>query len=666
MTTSTGAVSSAGITTPTIDVAGIVSGLIAIEQQPITTLNNQIGSYQSKISALGSIQSSLSSFQTAVQGLNSTTFNSFSATSSNSAAISATASSIAKAGSYNLTVSQLAQAQSLVAAGQVNANTAIGSGSTTTLSFDFGTIAGGTLSGGVYTGSSFTSNGSTPKTVTIDSSNNTLTGIRDAINTANIGVTASIINDGTSSPYRLVLTSNATGVSNSMKVTVSGDATLSSLLSEDPAGTQNLSQTAAAQNANLTVNGISISKASNTIGDVIQGLTLNLASTTTSPATITIAPDTKTVSSSINSFVQAYNSVVTAIQSQTSYDATTNTAGTLQGDVSLSILQSQMASLVSTTIGSDPNSFTNLSQIGIGFQKDGTLALDSTKLSSALTSNYQGVANLFVAAGTSTDSLVSYSSATSNTKTGTYAVNISQLATQGSATGSTAAGLTITSGSNDALTLSVDGTSTSVVIPAGTYTAATLATELQSLINSSSPISAVGKSVMVNQNAGVLSLTSSSYGSSSKITIDGGNGVSNLFGTATSTTGVDVAGTINGVAATGSGQILMSTAGDSNGLSVLVQGNTTGSRGSINYTQGLSSLFNSWATSALSSNGPLTSETTQYNSSITDIQNQISALNTKIAADQTNLTNQYAQLDATLGTMNSLSSYLTQQLSRLP
>ena len=140
------ATSSAGITTPSIDVAGIVSSLMQVEQQPITTLNNQISSYNAKISALGTVQSALASFQTATQGLNNLTFNSFSATSSNTAALSATASSIAKPGNYSLTVGQLAQAQNLVVAGQASATTAIGSGASTTLTFDFGTISGGTLS----------------------------------------------------------------------------------------------------------------------------------------------------------------------------------------------------------------------------------------------------------------------------------------------------------------------------------------------------------------------------------------------------------------------------------------------------------------------------------------------------------------------------------------
>jgi flagellar hook-associated protein 2 len=661
----TGAVSTAGITTPSINVAGIVSQLILAEQQPITGLNNQISSYQSKISAIGTVQSSLASLQTASQSLNNLTFSSYAATSSNTAALSATASTIASTGNYSVNISQLAQAQSIVAAGQASATSTIGSGTSTTLTFNFGTISGGTLNTttGTYSGASFTANGSGTKTVTIGASNNTLSGIRDAINAANIGVTASIINDGSANPYRLVLTSNTTGVANSMQISVSGDATISSLLSYNPAGTQNLSQTSAAQNASFSVNGVAISKPSNTVGDVISGVTLNLAATTTSPLTLSVAPNTSAVSQAINNFVKAYNGAVQTIQNLTSYDPTTKTAGTLQGDISLSLIQSQLASLIGQNMGSNPASYNNLSQIGIGFQQDGTLAVDATKLNNALTSNYQGVAGLFIASGTASDSLVKYVSATSNTTAGTYNVNVTQLATQGTATGSTAAGLTITTGSNDALTMTIDGTSTSVTLPAGTYTATSLSTQLQTLINSSTPISNAGKSVTVTANAsGVLTVTSSSYGSSSSVAAIGGNGATNLFGTPNLTTGLDVAGTIGSMAATGSGQLLTAN----NGLAISIQGGTTGSRGTITYAQGLSSLFSSQVTSMLSTSGQLASETNQFNNNIKDIQTQINDLNTRIALDQTTLTTQYSQLDAMLGTMNQLSSYLTQQLSRLP
>src|SRR5512141_3143176 len=213
-----------------LDVPTLVSQLMAVERQPIDKLNTQVSAYQAKISSFGTLSSLVSSFQTASQNL-STSLQKFAATPSDPSVLSATAGSTAVPGTYTLNVSQLAQSQNLIAAGQTSSTAAIGGGTATTVTFDFGTISGGTLTNGVYSGSTFTSNGSGTKSITIDSTNNTLAGIRDAINAAGMGVTATIVNDGSSTPYRLVLTSTSSGVSNSLKITTSGgDAAVDSLL----------------------------------------------------------------------------------------------------------------------------------------------------------------------------------------------------------------------------------------------------------------------------------------------------------------------------------------------------------------------------------------------------------------------------------------------------
>ena len=254
---SSGIIPNSGVTTPSIDVASLVSQLISVESRPLTTMNQQIGSYQAKITTLGTIQSALSSFQSTVKSLsNPSQFQQLAVTSSDSTVLSASTTTGATAGSYSMSVNSLAQPQTLVAQGQTSTTAPIGSGTSTTLSFDFGTVSG----------SAFTSNGNGTKSITIDSSNNSLSGIASAINAANMGVTASIVNDGSSAPYRLVLTSNTTGAGNSMQITAAsgGDSTLSSLLTQNYAGTQNLTQTVAAQNAQFTINGTSISSSSST------------------------------------------------------------------------------------------------------------------------------------------------------------------------------------------------------------------------------------------------------------------------------------------------------------------------------------------------------------------------------------------------------------------
>lgn len=659
-------ISAAPVTNQSIDVSSIVSQLMTVESQPVTLLQQQEAGYQTQLTALGTVKGALTSFQTAVQALTSASqYQSLNATSSSSA-VGASAASGAALGNYSVSVSTLAQAQSLVAAGQTSSTAAIGSGATTTLSFTFGTISGGTLSNGTYSGATFTPNGNGSKTVTINSTNNSLQGIADAINAANIGVSASIINDGSAAPYRLVLT-GPTGLSNSMDIAVSGDATLSSLLSENPAGTQDLTQTTAAQSSQLTVNGINVTSNSNTVTNAVQGLTFNLNGVTTSAATISVTSNTSGITSAVNSFVNAYNSLNTAIQGVASYNSSSNTAGTLMGDPMVNAIETQMHAVLNNAITGTTSTYSTLDAIGVTFQKDGSLAVDTTKLNNAISTNASDIASLFANVGKASDSLISYSNSGPNTVPGSYAVNISQVATQGSLTGSAAAGLTITQGSNDTLNLTIDGVATTVVIPPGTYTAASLATELQSLINSSSGLSAIGQSVSVTQNAGVLSITANNYGSSSSVAVTGGNGSTGLLGAApVQTNGQDVAGTINGAAATGSGQYLTSTSGNSSGLMIQVTGGTTGSRGTVSYSQGYAVSLSNIATSLLDPyNGPLAAETNGINTDITNINNQITQWQARLVNIQQALTQQYSALNTMLGTMSQTSSYLTQQLAQL-
>lgn len=661
-TSTSSATSSSGL-----DVASIVSQLMTVEQRPLTALATKEAGIQAKLSALGTIKSALSGFQSAATALSDLSkFQKMTAASSDSTMLTASALSTAATGSYTLSVSSLAQAQQLVATGQTSQTSAIGAGAATTLTFDFGTISGGTLSSGKYTGSTFTSNGGGTKTVTIGSTNNSLQGIRDAINAANIGVTASIVNDGSGTPYRLTLSSNSQGANNSIKISVAGDAAISSLLAHDPANNtgQGLTETSTAQNANFTVNGVAVSKSSNTVTDAISGVTLNLLQKTTTPVTLSVNRDTTSISSTISSFISSYNDLHKAIASVASYNSSTKQAGILQGDFAVNSTISQINRALNTAI-STAGSLSTLSQVGVSFQKDGTLSLDSAKLSAAISSSPNDIAALFATVGSATDSLVSYSSAASSVKPGTYAVKVTQLATQGNVTGLAAAGLTITTGVNDTLSVTVDGHAASLTLAAGTYTAASLASAVQAAINGASGISG-SASVGVTQTGGVFTITSGSYGSASAVAISG-NGASNLLGGApTPVAGVDVAGTIDGQTATGSGQFLTSGSGNSMGLKIQVAGGALGLRGSVTYSQGYGQVLTSLTTSLLGTNGTLNSETSGLNKSIADIGKQRDALNVRLTQIRASYTRQFSALDAMLGRMNQTQTYLAQQLANLP
>jgi len=386
-----------------LDLGTLLDQLTTAEQAPLTVIQQRQTSYQTKLSAYGQLQSMLAAFQgTANQLSKPSFFNTATATSSNTGVLSATGSTTAAPGSYAVNVTALAQAQSLVGAGQAKQDAAIGTG---TIHIDFGAITGGALDTntasptyGKYSGASFTANaGSTGFDIKIDSSNNTLQGIRDAINKANAGVTASIINDGSGTPYRLVLNSNNTGATNSMRISVAssdGTSALSDLVANDPAGTQNLQQTVTAQNAALTVNNIAIQSASNQVSGAVQGVTLSLAQTGTS--NVMVQRDTTSIQNGVQAFVTAYNNLQNAATSLSAYDPTTQTGSPLTGDGVLRTIQTQIRSVLNTPQpGSGSNAITALAQVGVTFQLDGTLALDTSKLAKAVSDNPAGVAALF-------------------------------------------------------------------------------------------------------------------------------------------------------------------------------------------------------------------------------------------------------------------------------
>jgi len=529
-----------------------------------------------------------------------------------------------------------------------------------------GLTAGSTLTNGAYSNSSFTQNSSIAGgSITLGAGNSSLQGIAAAVNAANIGVTASIINDGSNTPYRLVFTSTATGAASSMKISVSGDSTISNLLSDDPTGVQNLTQSVNGQNTNLTVNGIAVTSANDTVSGAIQGVTLNVAQTGTT--SISVAQNTSSLQSAVSAFVTAYNTLNSTFTAATSYNATTQSAGPLIGDSGVETIQNGIRQLLGGPVSGVSQSLNSLAQLGITFQNDGSLALNTATLQSAITSNASGVGALFGALGNTSDSLTSYKASTSATAAGTYAVNISQLATQGSEVGNAAPGLTITSGSNDEMDLNIDGVTATVTIPAGTYTATTLAAQIQSSINGATAISNAGSSVSVTLNSsGALSIVSQRYGSASLVNL-GGDAVSSLLGsTPTLANGVDVEGTIGGNPATGSGQVLTGLAGSPTaGLALTVNGGLVGDRGTITYSQGYANQLNTLMTSYLSSTGPISNESNSLNNNITSINTQISALNITLAAQQANYLAEFTALDTTISSLDATQTFLTQQLASL-
>lgn len=649
-----------------LDIEGIITKLMTVEAQPLQALAKKEASYQAKLTAYGTFSSAVSSFQSAAAAISgASSVNTASATSSDTSTLTAGASSLSTAGTYSINVTQLAKAQQLVAAGQASLSASIGTG---TLTFDFGTISGGAFNPvtGQYAGATFTSNGSGTHTVTISAANDSLTGIRDAVNAANIGVTATIINDGSGTPYRLAFSSKNQGASNSLKISVAGSPALDNLVGNDPAGTQHLQETVTAQDALLQINGVAVSSKSNAVSSAITGVTLNLLKTTGGvPTTVTVGKDTSAFTKQVDNFVKAYNDLSKTIKDLTAYDPKTKTAGLLIGDGVVRSVQSQIrATLTATVPGLTTGAYKSLSDVGISIQKDGTLATDSAKLSTALSANPNDVAALFASLGRPTDSLVKYVSSTSSTSVSNRAINITNIATQGTATGvAPVVSTTITAGVNDTLSVTVDGVTTSVVIAAGVYTQAGLNSAIQSAINGDASISAAGAKVAVTDVGGIVTIASGAYGSISNVTVNGGNAATNLFGAVSivGTAGTDVAGTIGGATATGSGQYLTT----SDNLKIQVQGGATGARGSVEFARGYGYLLNTLASGYFGSKGTITSKTDGINSSIDKLNEQRATLNKRLVSVEKRYRAQFSALDVTVSSLNNTSAYLTQQLTAL-
>jgi len=394
-----GSITGSPISTGPIDVNTLVSELILADSQPMNQLQQQQSGVQSKLSAYGQIQSALSSLQTTVTALTLGSAFSAEAATVTGTGVGATVTGTPPTGSYAVTVSQLAQAQSAASAPLANASTVVGTG---TLTIRLGTYNA--------TGNAFTpQSGSSPVNITINSSNDTLGGIAAAINGASAGVTATVVTDNSGS--RLALSSSNTGASNAFSLTVADadgsntDMTGLSQLAFDPtaqAGAgKNLTQTQAAQDAQYSVNGLGLTSSSNSITTAINGLTLNLtqapAAGSTLQAQVTVATDTTSVTNSVSAFVKAYNSLVTLDQGLTAYNSSTKTASVLTGDLTTNQIGSQLSSVLGGQISGGAAGYSWLANVGIDFNADGTLSLNSTKFANAMSANPNAVTRMFTA-----------------------------------------------------------------------------------------------------------------------------------------------------------------------------------------------------------------------------------------------------------------------------
>ena len=340
-----------------IDVSGAVSQILQTEAIPQQQWQAQQATLQGQTSAINTLEGLVSTLQTSLQGLGDPagTASSMSATSSNTGVVSATAAPGTAAGNHVVVVNNVATTGAWYSDPVANSTTALTAGS-----FD------------IQVGSN------SPTTITVGSGVNTLSDLVSAINGQNLGVTASVINDSTGS--RLALVSTASGTANDF--TITNDSSVG------------FTQAVQGKDASLTVDGIPISSASNSVTGAVNGLTLNLVSGSAgTEVNVAVAPDSDQIPQAVSSFVSAYNAVIQNVNSQFAFDQTSNTSGTLAGDSTVRMLQDAL--LGSGSYSSSGSAIATLGQLGITMNNNGTLTLDNSALNSAVQNNFSAVQSFF-------------------------------------------------------------------------------------------------------------------------------------------------------------------------------------------------------------------------------------------------------------------------------
>jgi flagellar hook-associated protein 2 len=661
-----------------LDIEGLVTRLMEAERlPPERRLLNREAQITSDISSLGTLKSSLADLRDSLSSVNSlATFEKRNASSSDSTKVAVTATSKAVVGDYQVSVSSLATQQSLAIRNEFSSTSeTVGTG---TLSFTFG-ATGYTADGSNNTNDTYDSfspkAGAETKTVVISSANSSLTGVRDAINAADIGITASIVGSGTS--HRLVITSDSTGAENSVQISVTGDADgsntdasgLSRLSFNATVGTSNVYQTQAASDAAFTVNGLALTSDTNAAADVIDGVTLTLKETTSGSETVTISDNKSGIKSAITTFIDGYNDYRAKITELTGYDAATGVGGPLQGDFSARTLSSQIRNIVGGRAIGYSGARSSLSELGITTGADGSLALNSTKLDAALDDGSDDVTATFARFASAPDnSGLAVASITDEVDPGTYTVAVSSLASSGSKTSGLGAAPTISSSANT-FSITVDGsTSGTIEIAAGAKgSLSALASELLTQINGDATLRDRGKSVTVSIVSGAIEIRSASVGSTSTIRlqdVEAGTVAALGFDTVQSNNGSDLSATINGVAGTASGNVLSGATGsDAEGLSFEVN---TVAGGRITVSQGLGNQLDLLLDSMLGSNNTLDSRIDSLQDRISDITDERAALQLRLNTVEARYRRQFNALDALLNEMTNTGSFVSQQLANIP
>ncbi len=639
----------------------LIEKLANAERSPVEArLNRQEEGITAQLSLFGQIQSAVTDLRLPARTLaNPSLFESKTITSGN-AAFSGSVTGKATEGTYTLEVSALAKSQTL----------------TSSLFSDKDTTKIGTGSLAIKV------NGIT-SVVTIDNNNNTLEGIAAAINEKASGtVTASVLNTG--SGYKLALNSNQTGLANAITITVAdtgdGNSTDTNGLSRLSyvTGGFNMTQSQAATDAAFKFNGVDVTRSSNTVTDLIAGVSLSLNGTNAgSPSSLIVKNDTTAVVDKVKEFVEKFNALQTLINDNSQFDPTgASENGLLLGDSTTRTIMTQVRRVLGAPVqGLTGASVQSLAEVGISTNfQTGVLSLDENKLTSKLKTAAADVTALFSDQGRTSDAQVKFETASLNTKPGTYAVEVTTAASRGSFAGNAAlAASTVIdpTNNNDTFSIKIDATSSAVITLApGTYTPEQMAAEIQSKINADANLKSAGKAVTVTlDGSNQLLINSNTYGAKSKVevlTVAANSEAQLGLRVATGTDGVDIQGKINGVVAVGVGQTLSAAKGnDSEGIRLTISGTATGSRGTVTYIEGVAEQMVDLITNFVSVDGSISAKNDRLNKELALIDEDRAKLNERIESLTARLSRQFTAADIIISQLNSTQDFVSKQLAAL-
>jgi flagellar hook-associated protein 2 len=608
-----------------LDTNSIIEQLMEAERAPVTRMESKRALYQARVGAWSMVQTELSSVSSAADKLKTlAAFDKFSTVTSSSTAVGVSVSGTATPGSISFTVGQLATSHKLVSNNSfASATEAVGAGT-------FTITSGGTDHDFVTTAST------------------TVTQLAQQINNAGIGIKASVVSpDGTTS--KLLLTAQS-GAGNQFTTA----ATQASLATFD------LTETGV--DASLTIGSgpgaITVTRSSNTITDLLTGVTITLKEETASAVTVDVARDVDGAVEAITGFIDEINGALTAINDLTKYNAETQVAGLLQGDAAAWGLSADLRKAVSDVVSQVSGTYTSASSVGITLKRDGTYEIDEAKLRGILTDDPDAISRLFARSGSAADSRMGYVFASDKTVAGSYAVQVTQAAEVARIT----SGAYVAPGADETFDIVSGSRTANVTIAAGSSLS-------QAIDAIQDALDAAGiTTVKALDGGGTIQLEETRYGAANKFTVSGDD----LFSMNGTFAGLDVAGTINGLAATGSGRLLRSTTGASEGLQVEVTATTadvTGAGGTLAlgdlaYTNGISGRTMSMIGLATAAKGSLTIAGARWETQIQLINDQIEAFEARLISKEDQIRRQFTAMESALQKLSAQGDWLAAQVSQ--